>query len=233
MSSNAPKPVQIPRSTRETLASDLRAFGPLGIVAIVIILFGNALLVPLSALLVLLWARLSNTPWNALGYTRPKSWGATILGGVAFGVALKFLLKALVMPLLGAPAINSAYHWLAGNRAAIPWTLWALIAGAGFGEETVFRGWMFERFGRLFGTSPGAKVATVVITSTWFAIAHYTTQGLPGTEQAAIVGLVFGSMFAVTGRLVVLMIAHATFDLTAYALIYWSLESRVAHVLFR
>jgi membrane protease YdiL (CAAX protease family) len=55
------------------------------------------------------------------------------------------VMKAIVMPLFGAPAINPAYHFLAGNTAAIPWMLYAVILGAGFGEETIFRGWMFER----------------------------------------------------------------------------------------
>jgi hypothetical protein len=46
------------------------------------------------------------------------------------------------------------------------------------------------------------------------------------------VGLVFGTIFAVTGRIWMLMCAHTAFDLTAYALIYWNLESAVAHLVF-
>jgi len=52
-------------------------------------------------------------------------------------------------------------------------------------------------------------------------------------EQAAIVGLVFGTIFAVTGRIWMLMCAHAAFDLVALALIYWNLESEVAHLVFQ
>ena len=142
-------------------------------------------------------------------------------------------MKAIVMPLLGAPPINQAYHFLAGNTAAIPWMLYAIIAGAGFGEETIFRGWMFERFGKLFGQSVSAKIATVLITSVWFALDHYSVQGIPGVEQALVTGLVFGTIFAVTGRIFLLMIAHAAFDLTALALIYWAVESVIAHVIFK
>jgi hypothetical protein len=29
------------------------------------------------------------------------------------------------------------------------------------------------------------------------------------------------------------MVAHAAFDLTALAMIYWNLESRVAHLVFK
>jgi membrane protease YdiL (CAAX protease family) len=183
--------------------------------------------------LVLVWARLSRTPWREIGYVRPKSWIRTLVVGIVFGVAFKFLMKAIVMPLLGAPPINQAYHFLAGNTAALPWMLYTVILGAGFGEETIFRGWMFERFGKLFGAGVGAKTLIVLITSAWFAADHYAVQGLPGVEQAAIVGLVYGTIFAVTGQIFLLMVAHAAFDLTAVAIIYWNLESDVAHFIFK
>ncbi len=215
-----------------TLARRLRGFGPLGILAILVILAGNRLVVPLSAILVLVWARLSRTPWRDIGYVRPASWVRTVLLGLVFGIAFKFLMKALVMPLLGADPVNQAYHHLAGNRAAIPSALYALIIGAGFGEETVFRGWMFERFGKVLGSSARAKVIIVLVTSAWFGLSHYSSQALAGTEQAAIVGLVFGSFFAATGRIWPLIFAHVAFDLTAYAMIYWNLETAVAHLLF-
>lgn len=217
----------------DRFAAALRGFGPLGLLAILVILFGNALFVPLSALLVLAWAWRSRTPWPEIGYVRPKSWLATIAAGLVFGSAFKLLLKALVMPLLGAPPINQAYHYLAGNRAAIPGFLFAILVGAGFGEETMFRGYLFERLGKLFGHSAAAKTAIVLLTSIWFGLAHYSVQGLPGTEQAIITGLVFGSIFARTGRLWLLMFAHAAFDLTAYAIIYWNLETAVAHLVFK
>ena len=63
--------------------------------------------------------------------------------------------------------------------------------GAGFGEETVFRGYMFERLGKLFGS--GAWVKPLIV---------------------------------------MLMFAHAAFDLTALGLIYGNLESDVAHLIF-
>ena len=74
---------------------------------------------------------------------------------------------------------------------------------------------------------------TVLITSIGFALLHYPEQRLAGAEQATITGLVFGTIFAVTGRLFMPMCAHAAFDLTAVALIYWNLESKVAHLVFR
>ena len=91
---------------------------------------------------------------------------------------------------------------------------------------------MFERFGKLFGRSRGAKTATVLITSALFGSIHYLEQGVAGVQQATIVGLVFGTVYAVTGRIWMLMCAHAAFDLTAIAIIYWDLEAAIAHVFF-
>lgn len=85
----------------------------------------------------------------------------------------------------------------------------------------------------LFGSSVWARTSIVLFTSVLFGLAHYSNQGIPGVEQATIVGLVVGTMFAVTGQLPMLMIVHAAFDLTALAMIYWNLETGVAHLIFK
>jgi membrane protease YdiL (CAAX protease family) len=219
------------------LADDLRGFGPAGLFGIVVILLSGTIrlgqvVVPVGAILVLVWARLSRTPWREIGYVRPQSWIGSLLIGVAFGAVFKLLMKAIVMPLLGAPAINQTYHYFAGNRAMLPAGILAMLV-AGFGEETVFRGFLFERLGKLLGSSAGAKSAIVLTTTVVFGLAHYPDQGLPGVEQALFTGFAFGAIFAATGRLWMLMCAHAAFDLTALALIYLNLETDVAHAIFK
>jgi CAAX protease family protein len=217
----------------DPVAARLRGFGPLGILAILVILAGNGLFVPLSAILVLVWVWWSQTPWREIGYVRPRSWIGTLAVGIVFGSAFKFVMKAIVMPLLGADPINQAFHYLAGNTAALPASIYTMIVGAGFGEETFFRGYLFERFGKLLGPSAWARTLIVLLTAVWFGLGHYSLQGLTGVEQATIFGLVFGTIFAITGRIFMLMVAHAAFDLTALAMIYWDLESRVAHLVFK
>jgi membrane protease YdiL (CAAX protease family) len=245
-SGGSKSPEQVPELPAETivppppsgdLAARLRGFGPLGIVAILVIvltgyIFVRNVIVPIGAILVLVWVRLSQTPWCEIGYVRPRSWTGTVALGLAFGIAFKFLMKAIVMPLLGADPINQAYHYLAGNQAMLPAAVWAMLV-AGFAEETVYRGYLFERFGKLFGPGVVAKTSTVLLTSVWFGLGHYVVQGLAGTEQATIVGLVYGTIFAVTGRIWMLMLAHAAFDVTALAMIYWNLEAKVAHLVFK
>ena len=243
MTGDAPdSPAPVPRLLVETpalpspgdpLAAKLRGFGLLGIVTMLVIIAVGPVLEPLGAVLVLAWVRRSRTPWSEIGYVRPKSWIGALAVGVALGIAFKFLMKVIVMPLLGAPPINPAYHYLAGNSAALPGMLFAVTVGAGFGEETVYRGYLFERLGKLFGRGVGATTAIVLLTSAWFGLIHYPVQGLAGAEQAAIVGLVYGTIFARTGRIWMLMFAHAAFDVTAVLMIYWNLESSVAHLVFK
>ena len=216
----------------DPVATQLRGFGPLGVLSILVIVL-TSVVKPLGGLLVLLWAWRSHTPWRDIGYVRPRSWIGSLAVGVVFGCVFKLLMKAIVMPLLGAPEINSAYHYVIGNRAALPGLVFTMIVGAGFGEETVFRGYLFERLGKLFGTGASAKVLIVLLTSAVFALGHYANLGLPGVEQAMITGLVFGAIFAVTGRIWMVMCAHAAFDLMAVAIIYWNLEAAVAHLVFK
>ena len=241
-SSGSRSPKQVPQvpvepgaalSSGDPVAAGLRGFGPLGVLSGFVILAGNLLVVPLSALLVVLWTRRSHTPWREIGYVRPASWVSSLAVGIVLGGALKLLMKTVVMPLLGADPINAAYHYVVGNPAALPGMLYAVVVGAGFGEETVFRGYLFERLGKLLGTGVWAKTSIVLLTSGLFGLAHYPEQGLAGVEQGTVVGLVFGAIFAVTGRIWMLMFAHAAFDLVALAIIYWNLESAVAHLFFK
>jgi hypothetical protein len=137
----------------------------------------------------------------------------------------------VVLPLLGADPVNHAYHFLAGNRAILPAAIWTML-NAGFSEETVFRGFLFERLGKLLGPRAGARLAILLVTSALFALGH-RDQGMTGMEQAAITGLCFGALYLASGAIWLPMIAHAAFDLTALWIIYAGLEERVAHLFFR
>jgi len=110
--------------------------------------------------------------------------------------------------------------------------VWSVVVAAGFGEETVYRGFLFERFGRAYGTRPWARVATVLTVTAIFALAHYSGQGVPGVEQALATGLLFGILRAAGVGLPFLMVTHAAFDLAAVAMIYFDAETKFAHLVF-
>lgn len=57
----------------DPVAASLRGFGPLGLLAILLIVV-TSIFKPLSAILVVAWAWRSHTPWREIGYVRPRSW---------------------------------------------------------------------------------------------------------------------------------------------------------------
>lgn len=211
----------------------LRGWGPLGILAFVLVAAGVAVTVPIGAVIVLIWAWLSRTPFRDLGFVRPGSWLTGLVIGIVCGVGLKFLMKAVVLPLLGAPPVNQAFHYLAGNLpATIEFALYALV-GAGIGEEIVFRGYLFERFGKIFGTGAIGSGAALVLITLIFGSLHWS-QGLYGIVNATVVGGLLGLGYLFNKRrLWSVMVAHAAFDLTAAAMIYYDAEPAVAHAIFR
>jgi membrane protease YdiL (CAAX protease family) len=166
-----------------------------------------------------MWAWRSRTPWPQLGFLRPDSWVATIAVGILLGIALRLLTKLVVMPLLGAPP-NPAFRHLEGNTAALPLAILTMGFLAAFGEEVVMRGYFFERLKKVLGCGAAATALIVLVTSVVFGIGHYPLQGLAGVQHAAIMGLVFGTLYVITGRLWLPMMTHAAYNLAGMAIIY-------------
>ena len=218
---------------RDAFARALRGAGPIGIAGILATIVLPAFLGPLRAVGPLLWAWRSRTPLAAFGLGRPRSWVATIALGVLLGGALKLLMKAVVMPLLGAPATNARFSVLEGNTALVVWMLFVVVFGAGLGEELTFRGFLFERLRHFFGSSGRAMAGLVLGTSLLFGLIHLPEQGLHGAEQATITGFLMGTIYARTGNLWLPIVTHAAFNVVAVFIIYWGLESRIAHAFFR
>jgi membrane protease YdiL (CAAX protease family) len=141
---------------------------------------------------------------------------------------LKLLLKALVIPLLGGPAVNAHFHFISGNTGQLISMIGASIIVAGFGEEIVYRGFLFNRLWRAFGESKAATMAIVVLTTVLFASIHIPEQGIYGGVQAAFTGLTFATIYALTRSLWLPIVMHAAFDVTAVLIIYFDVEQQVA-----
>ena len=214
-------------------ARRLREFGPLGVVVALAIVASNLAGFIFTAVLVFGWAHYSNTPLRELGFTRPRHPAVMLLAGLGLGVLLKLVLKSVALPLLGAPAINGPYHYLVGNAAALPWLVATALLSASFGEEVFFRGYLFERLGKLIGTGRIAVAATVVLSTALFALEHYHDQGIPGVQQASLTGLVLGALYAWRRQIWLPMVVHAGYDLAAIAIIYLGWEEAVARLVIR
>lgn len=216
---------------RET-ATSLRKLGPRGLLGVLLVVAASMVGAAVGAIVVLLWAQLSRTPMPELGFRAPTNWLRVVIEAATLGMALKLVMKSLVMPLVGAPAVNTSYQYLAGNTAALPGIIGALLL-AGVAEELLYRGYAFERLRVFLGSGQAALWISVLVSAALFALAHYRDQGVPGVAQSAITGLAFAGMFARRGQIWSPIIAHITFNLTSVALIYGSWEEAVARTLFR
>lgn len=216
-------------ATEISLGSRLREVGPLGIAAAILIVAANLTIAPLGAIIVLAWRWIVGVSWRDLGFRAPRSWILTLIIGFAGGILFKLLMKALVIPLLGGPDINVAYHFVEGNRPALIQMILTSVIAGGFGEEILYRGFLFERLERALGKSAAAKIAIVFLTTALFASIHIPEQGPYGAVQAVFTGLTFATVYAVTRSLWLPIILHAAFDVTAVVMIYLGMESAVAH----
>lgn len=226
--------LQTPSHEPNRVKHALRPDGPAGILitAAVIVAAGFLYGTRVAAPLVVLWAWWTRASWRDLGFRRPKSWVLAIAGGILAGIACKLFMKAIVMPLLGAPDVNPNYRDLVGNTAALPGLILYMIFVAGLGEELLFRGFLFERLGRLLGTSRNARIAMVLITATIFGLGHYPEQGSTGATQAFIVSLMVGAYFAISRNIWPVIIMHATFDIVMVLIVFFDLEATIANAVF-
>jgi membrane protease YdiL (CAAX protease family) len=183
--------------------------------------------------IVLAWAAGTRLPWSELGFVRWPHWVRDTTIALAGGALLKMLIKIVVLPPLGAPPINAAYHFLAGNSRALPGLILTVVVAAGVGEEIVWRGFLVERLRAALGDAPRGRIAIVGISSVLFGLAHLHDQGWPGALQATMTGAVFGTIFIRRRCIWPVMVAHAAFDLTAILMIYWNREEWFARLLWR
>src|SRR2546425_12418651 len=78
-------------------AEQLRGFGRVGLLALLLILAGNLLVVHLSGVLVLVWAHFSHTPLWTSGFAALRCWTATVGIGLPFTISLQCFLQAIVV----------------------------------------------------------------------------------------------------------------------------------------
>jgi uncharacterized protein len=160
------------------------------------------------------------------GFGRPQSITRTLILGVVVGVAYQFLGTWVLEPAIarlttGALPDASAFRPLVGNKAALGYwvaQVWLVVA---FFEEAAFRGWILTRFAEVGRYSRNAWIGAVVASSVLFGVIH-AYQGLSGMIATGLTGLVFASIYMMTGRnLWAAVVAHGTLDTTGLILIYF------------
>ena len=112
--------------------------------------------------------------------------------------------------------------------------LYLVIVGAGFGEETLFRGYLFERLRKLLRPERAWPPRQSCCSRPRFSVlSTIPSKDSPASSKPLSSGSCSGRSYAWNGQLFLLMIAHAAFDLTAVAIIYWDLEHHVAQLVFK
>jgi len=169
--------------------------------------------------------RLRGLKWSAVGFYQPANWLRTIQLGLLSGIAMEVLELFASQPLLvwwtGKYPDLTELGQLRGNLKL----LLLLVAGswtlAAFGEELVWRGYLFNRLSDLFGRRAAGLAAALAVVSVAFGLAH-ADQGITGVVENTIDGALLGLLYLASGRNLWLpIVAHGVTDTVDVLLLYF------------
>ncbi len=171
---------------------------------------------PLLLLIGWVSLRLRGARWRDVGLRRGPGLRRLAYLGVMGGIALETFQLTITQPLVvrafGAEPDLQAFTSLAGNlpKAALYLLLVWLLAA--FGEELVWRGYVFNRLAGLIGRWRAPYTIALVATSLLFGLAHFH-QGPSGVVIEGIGGLILGAAYLGCDRNLAVPIAvHGVVD---------------------
>jgi uncharacterized protein len=144
--------------------------------------------------------------------------------GVIAGIGMEALELFATQPLL-TKLLNKGPDLHEMQELVGSWKLLILFLGltwtlAAFGEEMVWRGYVMNRFADLFGRSRAGWIASAILISFLFGLAHFP-QGPTGVIENIIDGAILAALYFATGRnLWAPIIAHGIQDTVDVLLIY-------------
>jgi len=184
--------------------------------------FGASWLMVAYAFAILAWLKLRGEPLADYGLFPPASWPAVV--GVAVGTQFAmYVYMGLINPyVLDAlkPWIGSGVHLerfdaLKGNSGLYFEILPMVWLSAGFTEEVLFRGFLFNRLLMILGRGPVPFIVAALVQAALFSIGHIY-QGWPGVVQVAMISffLLFASR-VLKSNLWPAILMHGLVDTTA------------------
>jgi membrane protease YdiL (CAAX protease family) len=182
---------------------------------------------PFLVLLAFISIKIHKTGWGSLGLRKPDNWKRTILISLVAAIAMQLsgsITDPLIAKLTGSTPDLSSFEDIKGNLSllliylALIWTL------AAFGEEISYRGLVLTKISQLLGSTKLAWVTGIIITGFLFGVAHYY-KGLAGMVDSGLSGLIYGSLFVLTGRnLWISILTHGFADTYGLFYIYFGLH---------
>jgi membrane protease YdiL (CAAX protease family) len=147
--------------------------------------------------------RLRGLRWADVGLRRPRWWrfALAIPGGFALAVIGVTALSA-VLATQGIPKADYAmFRPLKGDLPLYLFWLGPVAWGsAAFGEEMIFRGFVTNALGRVFGGAKAmATLGAIIVQAGLFGALHLYL-GVGGAASAAMIGLVMGLVWWASGR---------------------------------
>lgn len=172
-----------------------------------------------------LWLR--RVGWRGVGLSKPYHFGKTLLFGIIIGLGYQALDVLLIAPVLerltGVPIDLSQFDLLQGNLLL---TLFVLVFSwllAAFGEEMVFRGYLFQRFADLFPNDSRRLIFALVLSAALFSLGHLY-QGVTGLIDTFLAGIVLGGLYLFSGQNLWLpILTHGVINTAGFLLIYWGI----------
>jgi uncharacterized protein len=177
-------------------------------------------LVPVALVGWLLW-RARRPHLGALGIdaARPVR---DVLSGVVLvlvigvpGIALYFIGRQLGLTVDVVPSPLDA-HWF-----TVPVLLLSALR-AGLTEEVIVIGYVFERLKRLGWGAGRSGMWPVIIAAAALRGVYHLYQGVPALFGNIAMGVLFGWLYARTGRLVPLIVAHTLIDVAVFVGYPWA-----------
>lgn len=158
----------------------------------------------------------SHRGWRTFGIVRPRPLLDVALTAALFvgGIMVWWWSYLLVWTVTGSYDEAMGYADVTFEGPSLPWHFALLVAASianGLAEELVMRGYLIPRLHQV----TGSVAAAVCVSSILFG-AYHIYQGVTAALAIMILGVLYGSVFVLTGRLWPLVAAHALADFIAY-----------------
>jgi len=189
-------------------------------------IFGASWLFIVYMLGVVAWLRFRGEPLADYGLFAPDSWPRVV------GIAVVLLLAmyaymwlvnpyvlAWLRPWIGAGVNLARFDGLKGNEMLYLEILPMVWVSAGFTEEMLFRGFLFNRLLMILGRGPLPFCLAAVIQAALFGLGHIY-QGWPGVVQIAFISLfLLAASRVLKGNLWPAILMHGLLDSVSLALV--------------